>query len=127
MIGKGQPIGRDGDQNHLNEINDAPAIPVGEQAERQSHQGTRKDRRGDQQAELGFVEPELGLDLDPDDGKHGPHREVDGEGQGVHGKDGILFPFVEFDDRVCHCSKPSGYLGSEARGERAASCRRAQW
>jgi hypothetical protein len=78
-------------------------------------------------AELGFVEPELGLDFDPDDGKHRPHHEIDREGQRVHGEDGVLFPFFEFDDRVRHCSKPSGYLASEARGERAALCRRAQW
>jgi hypothetical protein len=100
LIGKGHTIGGDGDQNHLNEINDAPAKPVGKQAKGQSHQGTGEDRCGHQQAKFGFVKADLGLDLDPDDGKHGPHREVDGEGQGVHSKDGILFPWFEFGNRA---------------------------
>ena len=96
LIGKGHPIGGDGDQNHLNEINDTPAKPVGKQAKGQPHQGTGEDRCSHQQAKFGFVKTELGLDLDPDDGKHGPHREVDGEGHSVHNEDGILFPRVEY-------------------------------
>ena len=94
LVGEGQPIGGHGDQNHLNEIDDASAIPVGEQSKGQARQGTCEDRCGYEEAERGFVETQFILDLDADYREHGPHREVDGEGHSVHNEDGILFPRI---------------------------------
>ena len=61
-----QPVNRDGDQNHLNEKDDASAETVGQDAERQPDQRTGQNRRGNQQTEFRFVEIELLLDPNAD-------------------------------------------------------------
>ena len=75
-----QAVGRDRHQDHLDEVHRSSAVAVGEIAQRQARNRARQDRRRDQQAELGFTQPEFTLDLDADDGKHGPHGEVHREG-----------------------------------------------
>ena len=55
LVGKVQAIGCNGHQNHLNKVNDTPAIAVCEKAKRQTHQRTREDGCGNQQAKLGFT------------------------------------------------------------------------
>jgi hypothetical protein len=57
-----------------------PAILVGPDAEREADQRTREDRRADQKAELGFVEAEVGFDLDADNGENRPDREANRKG-----------------------------------------------
>ena len=48
-------------------VDDAAAILVGPDAEDEADQRAGQDRRADQQAELGLVQPEVLLDLDADD------------------------------------------------------------
>ena len=66
LRGERQPVNRDGDQNHLNEKDDASAETVGQDAERQPDQRTGQNRRGNQQTEFRFVEIELLLDPNAD-------------------------------------------------------------
>ena len=94
LIRERQPVAGDGDQDHLDEKNDASAKAVGQHPEGQTHERTGQDRRRHQQAELRFVEAEFALDLDANHRKHRPHREIDREGQRVHGEDRILLPRV---------------------------------
>ena len=82
--GVGQHPGGDHDSEHLYEIHDAPAVTVGQYAQRQPYQRAGQDGSGHQQAELGLVEVELRLDLDADDREHHPHGEVHGEGERAH-------------------------------------------
>ncbi|CAM3247979.1 hypothetical protein PSAE105876_29605 [Pseudomonas aeruginosa] len=91
LAGEGQAVDRDGHQQHVDEEHDAAAEAVGDQAQRQAHQGAGEDRQGDHQAELGFAQAKLVLDTDADDRKHRPHGEIHREGQGTHTEDGVLF------------------------------------
>ncbi|MNH17363.1 hypothetical protein D3C79_770320 [compost metagenome] len=69
---------------HQQEEHDATAKAVGQQPQRQAYQRTGQDRRGGQQAELGFVKVQQLLDRDAEHGKHHPDHEADGEGQRTH-------------------------------------------
>jgi hypothetical protein len=82
-------IGTDGGQ-HEEEEDDAAAELVGPHAQGQADQGTGEHRRRDQDAELGFVEAQLGFDGDADDREHHPDSKADREGQGAHHEHGEL-------------------------------------
>jgi hypothetical protein len=77
--------------DHLHEKDDASTEAVGQNAERQAHQRTGQNRRGDQQTEFRFVQIELLFNPDADDRKHGPHGEIHREGQGIHRQHRDLF------------------------------------
>ena len=91
-----QSIGRDGNQHHLDKIDSATAKPIGQKTERQTYQGTGKNGGCNQQTKLGFAQAQCALDLDSDNGKHGPHGKINRKCQRVHAEDRNLFLFVEF-------------------------------
>ena len=80
----GQHPGGDHHGEHLQEVHDPPAVAVGQDAQRQAHQRAGQDGGRHQQAELGLVEIELRLDLDPDDREHHPDGEVHRKGERAH-------------------------------------------
>ena len=82
--GVGDQVQRQHAGEHQQEEHDAPAEAVSQQAQWQAHQGTGQDRRGGQQAELGFVELQQLFDGHAQHGEHHPHHKADGEGQRAH-------------------------------------------
>ena len=94
LVGEVQPVGRDRDQQHLHEIDHAPAVAVGHKAKRQADQRAGQDRGRNQQAKLGFAQAQFGLDLDADHREHRPHGEIDRKRQRVHAEDGNLLFLV---------------------------------
>ena len=85
-LGKGQQEGRDRGRQHRRGVDEPAAETVGPDAEHDAHEAAGQDRHADQQAELGFGQPEFGFDLDADDGKDRPDGEADGEGERRHGQ-----------------------------------------
>ena len=75
----GEHPGGDRGHRHQQRVDDAPAVLVGPDPEKDAAQATGQDRGRDEDAELGVGEPEILLDADPDDGEDGPDREADGE------------------------------------------------
>ena len=86
----GQHPGGDHHREHLQEVHAPPAVAVGQDAQRQPYQRAGQDGGRHQQAELGLVEIELRLDLDPDDGEHHPDGEVHRKGERAHRQRGDL-------------------------------------
>ena len=73
-------------RQHGRRVDQTAAEAVGPDAEHDAHERAGEDRHADQQAELGFGQPEFGFDLHADDRKDRPHREADGKGERGHGQ-----------------------------------------
>ena len=82
-LGIGLSIGKHerchGRRQHGQGVDKPAAVLIGPDTERQPNQGACQNRRADEQAELRFVESQLVLDADADDGEDRPHREADRE------------------------------------------------
>ncbi len=85
-VGVNQPEGRGRRCQHHHRKDTAAANLVGPDAEEDADQGAGENRRADQKAELGLIQPELLLNLNADDGEDGPNRETDGKGDGRNPK-----------------------------------------
>ena len=86
VVGVGEQPGRNGSREHDADVDDTPAVLICPDAEDETNQRARQDRRAHQQAELRISEAEVFLDLDADDGKDRPHGEADREGECAHAK-----------------------------------------
>ena len=75
---------------HQHKQHDATAKTVGPDAQRHAHQRAGQHRRGGQDAEFGFVQPQMLLDGNTQHGKHHPDHETDGEGSGAGSQYRIL-------------------------------------
>ena len=111
--GVGQQEGGDGRQDHGEEVDDAAAVLVGPDAQKDAAERTGENRRAGQQTELGIGKPEFLLDLHTDDGKDCPNREADCEGQGAHAKHLVLLASrhalqVLHDSLLYHCPTCAG-------------------
>jgi len=75
-----EPDGRNRDR-HQDGHDDAAAVAIGPDAQRDANQRAGEHRHGCEQAELRGIEVEHLADRDADHAKHHPHHETHGEGQ----------------------------------------------
>ena len=83
-VGVGQKERRHCRRQHHQRVDEAAAVLVGPDPERQPDQRAGENRRADQQPELRLVEAEFLFDADADDGEDRPHREAHGKGNRRH-------------------------------------------
>ena len=79
-LGEGEEEGRGRSGEHRHRVDEAAAILIGPDTEKDADERPGQDRQADEKPELGLAEPEILFDPDADDRKDRPDREADGEG-----------------------------------------------
>jgi hypothetical protein len=109
---------------HRHRVDQAAAVLIGPDTERQTDQRAGENRRADEKTELGFVESELILDADADDRKYRPDREADRESDCRSPKRPPLF-LRRSACLVCHGRPHPGFgcdVETRCAAERQSTC-----